>query len=48
MPDVARVFVPREMDAFVHHVGGEDEIVRRVFLAKDSAVVADTGDDAVA
>ena len=48
MPDVARVFVPTEMDAFMHHVGGDDEIVRRAFLAEDGAIVTDSSDDAVA
>ena len=45
--DVARVFVPGEVDAFMHHVGGEDEIVDCVFLAKDGTVVTDARNDAV-
>ena len=47
MADVARVFIQGEVDAFVHHVGGEDQIVSRAALAKDGTVITDTGDDAV-
>ena len=42
------VFVPGEVDAFVHHVGGENQVVGCIFLAEDGAIVANTRDDAVA